>query len=354
MFCTIILTACAVEESQKIKVGVISPLTGDFASYGSDVQRGIALALEENDFKDVKVIYEDACLPKEASTAINKLVQVDNVDLISGVFCIISVEPILALADQDDINVMMVASVPDAFVGISEDLFSAHFAIKDEAIAQAEFAYNYLGARKGAILFLDNPFGISYKNNFAKRFEELGGNIVSTEALDVYKGDFRTPITKVKTASPDVVLVVHLGNELGLILKQAKELGVDAKFIGTYEAEDISVINAGGAATEGLWISSPKMLEQGKVSDFTKRFNQKYGAAPTAISRNAYDAVKLQINAYKQCAGDKKCIRTTIGSTKNYDGASGKFSISANGTAVKEIIFKQVQNGTFQLIDSVN
>jgi len=349
----LLIIGCAPQlKKEHIKVGVISPLTGDFSSYGTDVQRGINLALEEEGFDDVEVIYEDACLPKEASTAINKLVSFDEVDLISGVFCIISVEPILTITDPRDINVMMVASVPDSFVGISENLFSSHFAIRDEAVEQAEFAYETLGARKASILYLNNPFGVSYEKNFAERFEELGGSIVSREALDVYKGDFRTPLLKVRTAEPDVALIIHLGTELGLILKQAKDIGLEFPFIGTYEAEDVSVIETGGEAAEDLWISASSIEDRPATINFRERFVKEYGEPPSVISQNAYDAIKLQIGAFKQCSGDKLCIRNTLKDTKDYEGASGQFSISSEGTATKKIIFKQVQNGEFTVIQS--
>ncbi len=332
-----------------MKVGIISPLTGDFGTYGSDVQKGISIALEEEGFKDVKIIYEDACLPKDASTAINKLIAVDEVDFISGVFCIISIEPILAITDPLNITVMMVASVPDSFLGISNNLFSSHFAIRDEAYAQAEFAYETLGARKAAILYLDNPFGVSYEKNFAERFENLGGAIVSREKLDVSGVDFRTSLTKANVKEPDAVLIVHLGKTLGLILRQARELNLKSKFIGTYEAEDISVIETSGNSAEGLWISSPSIDNQSAVVSFKERFSERYGQPPTLISQNAYDAIKLQVSAFKQCSGNKECIRETLRNTRSYSGAGGQFNMSPEGTATKKIIFKQVQNGKFVL-----
>ena len=335
------------ESSNEIKVGVISPLTGDFGTYGGDVRKGISIALEEEGFENVKVIYEDACLPKEAINAVNKLVNLDRVDLISGVFCIVSVEPILTLADPNNLNVMMVASVPDSFLGISENFFSSHFAIRDEAKAQAEFAYNNLGSRKAAIMYLNNAFGTSYRNNFKSEFEKLGGEIVAQEALDIYSGDFRTPLVKIKDKEADAILVVHLGTELGLILKQAKELGLNSNMIGTYEAEDISVLSTAGSSSEGFWISSPEIKEQGEVISFNDLFIDRYGEPPTIISSNAYDAIKLQINAFKECEGENNCINEHIRSTKNYEGASGTFDITMEGTASKNIIFKQVRNKEF-------
>ncbi len=343
----LLISGCNPRAEEEIKVGVVAPLTGDFGTYGNDVQRGISLALEGGGFENVEVIYEDACLPGETSNAINKLVSLDSVDLVSGVFCIVSVEPILALADLNDINVMMVASVPDDFVGISENLFSSHFVIRDEARAQAEFAFNTLGARKSAILYLNNAFGTSYEKNFLERFEELGGENVAEEKLDIYAGDFRTPITKIKAKEPDVTLVVHLGTELGLILKQAKELDLDSIMIGTYEAEDASVLTTAGDAAEEFLISSPSIVYEGVVSEFRDKFNDKYGEFPTVIAQNAYDAIKLQVDAFKECSGDNICIRDKLKSTRNYQGVSGTFDISPNGTATKTIIFKEVKNGRF-------
>ena len=345
----VIISLIPKQDKDIIKVGIISPLTGDFGTYGEDVRKGVSIALEEEEFENVEVIYEDACLPKDAIKAINKLVNVDDIDLISGVFCIVSVEPILAMTNST--NIMMVASVPDSFIGISENLFSSHFAIKDEAEAEARFAYNELGARKSAILYLNNAFGISYLNNFKSEFEKLGGSVVAQEALDIYSGDFRTPLTKIKSKGAEVTLVVHLGTELGLILKQAKELEINSDLIGTYEAEDVSVLSSAGVAAEGFWISSLEIKEQGKSASFNNLFISKYGESPTLVSRNAYDAIKLQINAFKECDGETNCINEHIRSVENYEGASGTFNISEGGTAVKNIIFKTVRDGKFVLYE---
>ncbi|MFQ5620792.1 MAG: ABC transporter substrate-binding protein [Candidatus Nanoarchaeia archaeon] len=326
----LLLVACT--PSNNLKIGVIAPMSGDFGSIGQEIERGFSLA-----DLDVEIIYEDACLPKETTSAINKLIHLDQVNMLNGIFCIVSVEPILTISE--DRNIMMVASVSDDLLD-KENLFSTNFAVRDEAFAQAELAIKE--HKTAAILYIRTPFGESYNKNFRNKFEELGGEVVLSEPLDIYGRDFRTALQKVKAKNPDLMLIAHIGKTLGIILKQTKELGIGSTLLGNYEAEDQVVIDVAGKSAEGFIISAPKQSN----TDFDKKYEERYNKPATPIAKNAYDALNLQVNAYKACSGDNKCIKEYI-SKSTVNGASGTFTFTKEGTAKKEIMFKQVINGVF-------
>ncbi|MEK6964249.1 MAG: ABC transporter substrate-binding protein [Nanoarchaeota archaeon] len=349
------LVACTSQTTDKIKIGVVAPFTGDAGVYGEATEHAIKILRSELDpalNQKLEIYYEDACLAKEAINSVQKLVDGNNVDLITGVFCIPSVNPIVTKTKPLQINVMMTAAVPDSILDLNGYVFSPNSAIKDEAFAQAEFAYNTLKARTASVLWMNSDFGLSYSKHFSERFTQLGGSILSNEPMEFFGVDYRTELTKVEGKNPDVLLAVHFGNQLGVVLKQAKELGISAKIIGTYEAEDPTILKIAGQGAEGLFLTSPVGNENNPVADrFRSQYQELYGQPPTTIAVMAYDALKLQIEAYQSCKGDKACMLDYLYKVKDYQGASGTFSISSQGTAKRTFVFKQVRNGVYTIIN---
>ena len=346
----ILFTQLNQNQDNEIRVGIVAPLTGDAGIYGADTQRAIQIAEEDiakYSDKEIRVFYEDACLAQDALRSIEKLILVDKVDLVSGVFCIPSVSPISTRTKSEKISVMMTASVPDSIIESNSFVFSPNSAIRGEAYAQAEFAYNQLGARTASVVWMNSDFGSSYNKNFAERFRDLGGEIFSNEPLEFFGTDYRGELSKVKSQNPDVLLAVHFGNQMALILRQSKELGIDSRIIGTYEAEDKTILEGAGGF-EGLIISSPVGAIKGEnYEKFNQKYNSKYGEEPTTIALMAYDSFKLQVDAHIDCEGDKDCIIENLKGKKGYDGASGVFDLSTEGPADREFIFKEVREGEY-------
>lgn len=349
------LISCAKENgTDPIRIGVVTPLTGDFGSYGQDIRKGIDLAIEQINGQDdvgqkrAKVFYEDGCMPEESVKAVAKLVEVDDVEMITGVLCIVSIVPMAKVTENKNITIMSVAANADMVLNAGSHIFSTNIAIKHEAGAQADFAIEKLLAKRAAVVFIDTPFGIDYDKHFTARFEQSGARVTNHEKLDFYGSDFRTQLSKVKPENPDVILAVHLGNQMGILIRQAREMGLEVPIIGTYEAEDPSVVKSAGDAIEGFIISSPTTKSKTqKQQEFTRSFLEEFGSEPTLLASNAYDAVILQISAHSKCKGDRECIRAELSSIKDHDGASGIFSIGTDGTAEKPIIFKRVVDGQF-------
>lgn len=350
--CTI--TGRAVQEvtaEQPIKVGVIAPLTGDAGIYGDDISQAIELA-QKTYQQPVKIYYEDACLAKDALKSIQKLVLADKVDLVTGLFCIPSIQPAMSKMNPEKITGTVTATVPDSVLEAEGYIFSPNAAIKDEAKAQAEYAYHELGARKVSLVWLNSDFGLSYSTHFAKTFTALGGEMVTNEAVEFFGSDYRTDLTKVKEKNPDLLVSIHFGNQMALIVKQAREIGITVPIMGTYESEDQMILDFAGNAAEGLIFSSP--IGKGLGPEhyaFTEAYKEAYGKEPTLIATMAYDGFKMQVDAHLTCDGDKDCIIDNLQNIKDYSGASGKFDIGPDGTAQRDFVFKKVVDGKFVRID---
>ncbi len=347
-------TGNTIKQENTYKIGVVVPLKGDAGIYGEDTKKAIDLLKEDlsRENKDLLIFYEDACLAEDALKSIQKLILIDDVDLITSVFCITSINPIATHTKPEKITTMVSAAVPDSVIELDSYVFSPNSAIKDEAYAQAEFAYNELNAKTASIIWMNTDFGITYSKHFSKRFADLGGEILTNEPIVMFGTDYRSELIKVKFANPEILLSIHFGNQMALILKQAEEVNIRSQIIGTYESEDEQIIKVAGSGAEGLIISSPVGGIKGdNYYSFQEKYHNKYGEKPTVIALMAYDGLKLQIEAFDNCDGNRDCMIKYLYNVKDYEGVSGKFSISDKGTAKRTFIFKKVVNNEFRNIN---
>lgn len=343
-------------EQGTIKIGVLAPLTGNRSLLGERIRNGMELAkediLREGAVKSIEIIYEDACLPKDAVSAAQKLVTLNKVSIIGGSLCLIGLVPVIPIAEQNKIITFNTAANPDSVLN-KPYVFSTNVSIKSDAEKLADYAYNKLRARSAAIVYLNTPFGQDYNKFITASFESLGGKILTSETKVLDAIDFRTELTKIKASNPDVVFVIYLVNSLGNLLKQARELGIRSKILGHYEAEDPTVLKFAGEAAEGFTISSSEpTTKTEQITSFEQRYQKRFGSLPDVLASNAYDALNLQVIAYKKCSGQPDCMREELHKVNNYSGVSGVITILPDGSTAKPTVFKVVKNGKFVKIDA--
>ncbi len=337
------------EEPKTLKVGVLTPLTGNFAVIGERVRNGFELAREDIKQKDglnITMVYEDACQPKEAVSATMKMIKQDNITLLGGSFCVAGFVPALKILEQHKMIAFNLAPNPDVVLG-SKYLISTNTSIQQKATELGQFAAERLHAKTAAIIYYSTPLGEDYRRYFTRAFETVGGHVLASEMTLIDASDFRTELAKVKALNPDLIFVVQLAKPLGVLLTQARELHIDAKILGNSQNEDPSIIAQAGAAAEGFLISSDEPAGNSTVTDFNQRYQTRFGQSADVFSRNAYDALHLQALAYQKCGSDSDCMLTYLHTIKNYEGVSGAITIQLDGTALKATSFKIVRDGKF-------
>ena len=336
--------------TMQIKIGAAIPLTGNYASIGENIKRGLDTAKRDIEAKDrslsIELLYEDGCQPKDVTSALQKLIAVNNVKVINQ-FCAIGLVPSLEITEPKGvISVGIAANVGDVLG--KQYYFSPNFAVKTNAGTIADFAINTLKAKKAAFIYYNTQFGKDYRKYIGERFTELGGQIVGDEMTPLDVLDFRTNLTKIKEGKPDVIFVTQLTGALGTVIKQTRDLGIQVPLIGNYQNEDPVVLSVAGAAAEGFIISSadPSILGKGDPN-FKQEFEEQYNVQPDVFASNAYDALQLEVAAYASCKGDTACMKTELHKVSDYRGVSGTITIDENGIASKPTIFKIVKDGKF-------
>ncbi len=335
-----------------IKIGVAIPLSGNYASIGEKVRNGLELAKQDIETKNpgtsVEIIYEDACLPKDITSAVQKLVNIDKVKVLNQ-FCAIGLVPSLEITEPNKVISIGVAANVNDLAG-KKYYFSPNFSVKENAVSIADFSTSELKVKKAAFIYYNTQFGKDYRKYIGEQFVADGGEIVADEMVNLDVTDFRTNLAKIKLSNPDVIFVTHLTGGLGTIIKQTKDLGIQVPLVGNYQNEDPIVLNVAGSAAEGFIISSADPEIIGKNSGgFKEAYRAKHGVVPDVFASNAYDALSLEIPAYLTCKGNADCMAQELHNVANYNGVSGNITIDKNGFASKPTVFKIVKDGKFVL-----
>lgn len=354
----VLLVTQVKKESEEIKIGAILPLTGSSAQYGQWSKNGAELAVEEINKnggingRHVRVFFEDSKTdPKEGVAALNYLFTIQNVRVViiesSGV--VLACAPI---AEEKKIVMLNVGAVNPQIRKAGDYTFSSINDANVEAYQMARFAFDRLNIKKLAILYATASYGVGARNAMNERFIMLGGQIVEDESFEENSGDFRTQLTKIKSATPEAIYIVAVTKDAALILKQAKEMGLKAQFLSTTFFEGKDLIDIAGDAAEGtIYTSTALDTSSPDVQRFISNYYNKFGINPEIYSATAYDGIKILALAIKKIGYDSTKIKNFLYSVKDYPGISGLTSFDADGAVEKPILFKIVRNGKFELIN---
>jgi len=349
----------------EILIGVYEPMTGASAAGGQMTVEGINLANEmypEVLGKPVKLSIVDNKTDKtEAANAVSRLIEKDKVQVIIG-----SYGSSLSMAGGQvakDAGVPVIGCSPtNPLVTLNNDYyFRVCFIDPFQGTVMAKYAVNTLGAKKAAMIMdVSNDYSVGLCNYFKEAFFALTGDQNAIVAEAKYKTgdqDFTAQLTNIKDLNPDVIFAPGNYGESALLIKQARDLGINAPFLGgdTYEAPEF--IEIGGQAVEGVAFSTHYTAEA-PVTEVSKKFleayKQKYGKDPTAFAALGFDAYLVALDAIERAGVyEAKAIRDEIAKTANFEGATGIITLDQNGDANKSAVIKQVKDGEFVYVETI-
>ena len=335
--------------AEPIKLGMMAPLTGDYASNGEEIKKGIELARDvlRSQGKETQIFYEDACLATQAITATRKFIDIHKINALVGSYCILGMTPTMKMYEDHKIISFHTSVVTDDIVNGKDYIFTTNVNIKDEAYQMAE-NISKTGVKTLAVLCHVSQWGENYNRFVTEKFEQLGGKIVAVESVPFGVNDMKSEITRIKSKNPAALLIVHVGTTLGYALKQISELRLHASRFSVSEADDGTVVKIADKSAEGLTIFVPlPKNESPEMKAFNEFYQKKYKAAPLPLSRHSYDATILTVNALNECWLDSKCAKDRIYKIKDYSGASGVFTILNNGSTKREFVKRVVKGGKF-------
>ena len=359
-----VFAGCGSKESgDTIKVGANFELTGNVANYGNATIEGLQLAIDEaneaggiNGKKIELVSVDDKSEAAESINAATKLISDDDVKVIVG-----PATTGLVLAETQtatDAKVPIIApcaTSPEATVEngkVKPYVFRSCFIDPQQGEVMATFAAKDLKA-KTAVIYVDNSS--DYSKNlgkvFKEKFEAAGGKVVMEEAFLQKDQDFKATLTKLKTANADVMFVPAYYEEVGKIVKQAREMGINSAILGTDGWDDTKVVDIAGAdALNNTFFSTHYSEKDAEVQGFIEAYKKKYNRAPNVFAALGYDAGKMLVDALKRAgSGDTEKIREALEATRDLKVGTGTISMDKNHNPIKTAVILEMKNGEKEL-----
>lgn len=350
--------------SDVIKVGVFLPLTGDNAAGGELELRGIKLANKlhpEVLGKKVELVVADNKSDKaEAASVAARLIEKDKVSVIVG-----SYGSSLSMAAGNIVKEAKVAAIGTSCtnpqVTANNDFyFRACFIDPFQGTVMANYAFNK-GARKVVIVQeVSNDYAVGLAKFFKEAFIKLTGDANSVISIANYQTgdkDFTAILTNIKAENPDAIFAPGNFTESALLVKQARQLGIEAPFMGGDTWETQEFIDVGGKDIEGVALSTAFDREKATTAEakkFLDEYTKEYKGEPSALTAMAYDAYLIAIDGIKRAGTtDTVKIRDAIAATKDLECVTGKTTLDANGDPIKGAVIKTVKDGKFTFMDFV-
>ena len=348
-----------------IKIGVFEPLTGANGAGGADEYDGIKLANKlspEVLGKKVQLVVVDNKSDKvEAANAATVLAQKEKVNAVLGSWgssLSMAGGPIFAEAK---IPAVAVSATNPAVTKGNDFYFRVCFLDPFQGTVGAAYAFNELKAKKVAIIReVSNDYSVGLAKFFVDHFVKLSGDekaIVATADYNTGDQDFSAQLTNIKQFEPDVIFAPGNYTVSALIIKQARDLGITAKFIGGDTWDINAFLEVGGAAVEGAIVSTffANDVPINKTSEaFLKSFRDEYKKEPPAVAALGYDAYLVVLDAIKRAnSAEPEKIREALTQTKDFEGSAGSITINAERNADKAAVFKTVKDGKFVFLTTV-
>ncbi|SFL59659.1 amino acid/amide ABC transporter substrate-binding protein, HAAT family [Pelosinus propionicus DSM 13327] len=358
-----LLSGCTDSASKDIKIGMVYELTGNTASYGTSAADGAKLAFKEINAnggvlgKQIKIVTADnKGEPSESANAMTKLITQDRVIAVTG-FTVSSCG-IAGSAVAEDNKIPLVAAatvnprvtVDEKTGKVKDYTFRACFIDSFQGTVSANFALNSLKKSNSAIM-IDNSS--DYSKGLAQIFKDVftkgGGRVVAEEAYLQKDQDFKAILTKIKAQNPELIYLPGYYDDVGKIIKQARELGITAPILGGDAWDSPRLVELGGAqALNDTYFTNFYSVQDTNPASqaFVEAYKKEYGQPPDSMAAMGYDAVYLLVDAIKRANSEESAkIREALAATKDFKSVSGNMNLSSTHDAIRGVVIIEMKDG---------
>ncbi|WP_126447047.1 branched-chain amino acid ABC transporter substrate-binding protein [Sulfuricystis multivorans] len=324
-----------------IKIGHVGPLTGGIAHLGKDNENGARLALDEANAAGIKlggapakfelIAEDDQADPKVGNTVAQKLVDAKVVGVVGHLNSGTTI-PASAIYNQAGIPMISGSATNPA---LTEQGFKNVFRVVGRDDQQGPAVANYLIAvakpKLAAVIDDATAYGEGLANEVEKTLKEAGVKVLPREKGTDKTSDWKAVLTKLKGKKPDVVFYGGMDATGGPLLKQARELKINATFAFGDGACTDKMAELAGTAAEGLICSQAGIPVQAAGKKFLDAYKAKFGIDPILYSPFTYDAAWLLIEAMKKADSADPAKYLPALQSIQHDGASGHIEFDEKG-----------------------
>ncbi len=344
------MTATVSAAKTPVKVGSVFPMTGAIATYGQESVNGMELALEkikkDKGFNfNITLIKEDnKGEPVESGNAVKKLIEVDKVNIIVGSVASSNTLAGAPIAQSSGVPLLTPASTNEKVTEVGNFISRTCFTDAFQGVVMAKFARDNLGKTKAAVVIdKSSDYSKGLAEVFTREFKKMGGEIIDDDfAYNQKETDFKSLVRRLKRANPDVIFMPGYYTEVGLMLRQARDLKLNVPFLGGdgWDSPKLAEL-AGEDGIKGNYISSHFSADDSdpKVQEFVKAYKARYKQTPGAMAALGYDGLLVVADALKRAkSASHNDLRDAINNTKGFVGVTGSITIDENRNAQKSAV----------------
>ncbi len=308
----------SVAQAETVKVAIAGPTTGAVAQYGDMVRAGALTAIEQINAaggaggnKLEAVIMDDACEPKQAVAVANKVVS-QGIKFVIGHVCSGSTIPASDIYENEGVVMITPSSTAPQLTQAKPHNFIFRTIGRDDqqGPAAAKYVIEKIKPKKVAVLHDKQSYGQGVATSVKNALEAAKIPVVLFEGINAGDSDYSAVITKLKSQGVDFVYFGGYHPEMGLILRQAREQGVKAMFMGPEGVGNKDITAIAGPASEGMLVTLPADFAADPANAaLVKAFASQKRDPNGPFQMPAYSAVKVLADAI---AGSKSTDPTKV------------------------------------------
>jgi branched-chain amino acid transport system substrate-binding protein len=375
--------SCA-QEATELRIGEFGSMTGPTATFGISTHNGIMMAIEEANAEGgiggsaLAVIDEDdQGKPEEAATAVNKLISQDRVIAVLGEVASSNSLAGAPICQNNGVPMISPSSTNEKVTEVGDFVFRVCFIDPFQGAVMAKFTAQSLRLNRVAILRdVRSDYSIGLADVFRSTFESMGGTIGEDQSYQQGDVDFRAPLTTIAASQPQAIFVPGYYTDVGLIARQARDLGLTVPLLGGDGWDSPKLVEIGGKALDGCYLSNHYATDDQNpvVQNFIARYREKYNQVPDALAALGYDAAHLLVQSLKQLQANDperfgallanasqdakakealRALRDILASTRDFPGVTGSITLDAERNAVKPAVVLRIQEGKFSFVERI-
>lgn len=342
-----------------VKIGGNFELSGGASAYGTPMNNAVDLAIKQINEKggvlgeDVAYVsYDNTSVAQEAASVATRLATEDQVTAIIGPATTGDANAQTPVIDRAGVPAVLPAATGDEVTmkdgeTVWEYIFRVCFQDSFQGEVLANFAQNDLGAEK-AIILQDNStdYAVGLSDAFRSVFK---GEVVDELNFSDGDTDFNAILTNIRDKDFDVIFIPGYYEEAGLLIKQAREMGIDQPILGPDGFANSTLVELASAQNVNDVYYTGHFTpnsEESAVKEFMAAFEEEYGVEADSFAALAYDAANLVLQAIETAGTvDSDAVTEAIATTTDFSGVTGTFSLDENHNPVKSTFVIEMQNG---------
>lgn len=364
VFCGLLpLNSYAEKKDYAIKIGAILPLTGNASLVGEYVKNGIDLAVDEINSKSgikgkkIVILYGDSKNdPKEGISIFNKFISLAKVPTVISAMTSVT-QAVTPIADSNKIVILATSVSASGITENSPWLFRLFVTAENDATTMANFASDKLKYKRLGVLHVYDDFGLNFSKVFTSTFEnrKKGNKVVFSEGFDKKTSDYRSILAKVKKKHLDAIYILGYDNNLGLLPKQMREIGITIPILSIGTIAQPNVIAQAGKALDGTYFTTTEFSADNPLTQeavlFVEKYKAKYNKTPTYFSAFAYDSIMIVSEAIKNEGYSSDTIQKGLQNIKDFKGVTGVITIKPNRDADFKMVVKTIKKGIIEDVE---